>query len=108
MKIRINNRVVDMPLRRFEFSSMAKENTKYISDKEFNDIENDFLSINVNDIWSDLEVNNLFTKYFEHIACYLNYCSPEEFQYNRRALQNFDRVNVVRLPISEDIETDDI
>ena len=29
MKIRINNRVVDMPLRCFEFSPMAKENTKY-------------------------------------------------------------------------------
>lgn len=33
-----------MPLRCFEFAPMAKENTKYISDKEFNDIENDFLS----------------------------------------------------------------
>ena len=31
MKIRINNRVFDMPLRCFEFSPMAKENTKYIS-----------------------------------------------------------------------------
>lgn len=42
MKIRINNRVVDMPLRCFEFAPIAKENTKHISDKEFNDIENDF------------------------------------------------------------------
>lgn len=106
MKIRINNRVVDMPLRCFEFSPTAKENTKYISNEEFDKIENDFLDINANDIWGDLEVNNLFTKHFEHIACYLNYCSPEEFQYNRRTLQNFDGVNVVRLPISEDIETD--
>ena len=31
MKIRINNRVFDMPLRCFEFSPTAKENTKYIS-----------------------------------------------------------------------------
>ena len=44
MKIRINNRIVDMSLRCFKFSPTAKENTKYISDKEFNDIENDFLS----------------------------------------------------------------
>lgn len=29
MKIRINNRVVDMPGRCFEFSPTAKENTKY-------------------------------------------------------------------------------
>lgn len=29
MKIRINNRVVDMPLQCFEFSATAKENTKY-------------------------------------------------------------------------------
>ena len=29
MKIRINNRVFDMPLQCFEFSSTAKENTKY-------------------------------------------------------------------------------
>lgn len=29
MKIRINNRVVNMPLRCFEFSPIAKENTKY-------------------------------------------------------------------------------
>ena len=42
MKIRINNRINDMPLRCFEFSPMAKENTKYISNEEFNDIENDF------------------------------------------------------------------
>lgn len=34
MKIRINNRVVDMPLRCFEFSPIAKENTKYISQIE--------------------------------------------------------------------------
>ena len=107
MKIRINNQISDMPLRCFEFSPMAKENTKYISNEEFDEIENDFLSIDKNDIWSDLEVNNLFTKYFEHIACYLNYCSAEEFRYNRRTLKNFDRVNVVRLPINE-IETDEI
>lgn len=44
MKIRINDQICDMPLRCFEFSPMAKEITKYISDKEFNDIENDFLS----------------------------------------------------------------
>ena len=29
MKIRINNRVFDMPLQRFEFSATAKENTKH-------------------------------------------------------------------------------
>ena len=29
MKIRINNRVFDMPLQCFEFSATAKENTKY-------------------------------------------------------------------------------
>ena len=29
MKIRINNRINDMPLRCFEFSPTAKENTKY-------------------------------------------------------------------------------
>lgn len=40
MKIRINNRVFDMSLRCFEFSPIAKENTKYISNDEFNDIKN--------------------------------------------------------------------
>ena len=44
MKIRINDQICDMPLRCFEFSPIAKENTKYISNEEFNDIENDFLS----------------------------------------------------------------
>lgn len=34
MKIRINNRVFDMPLWRFEFSPTAKENTKYIESDE--------------------------------------------------------------------------
>lgn len=38
MKIRINNRVVDMPLRCFEFSPTAKENTKYISNEESDEI----------------------------------------------------------------------
>ena len=52
MKIRINNRVVDMPLRCFEFSPMTKENTKYISNEEFNDIEN-VVRLPINKIESD-------------------------------------------------------
>ena len=44
MKIRINDQICDMPLRCFKFSPTAKENTKYISNEELNDIENDFLS----------------------------------------------------------------
>ena len=38
MKIRINNRISDMPLRCFEFSPTAKENTKYINEIESDEI----------------------------------------------------------------------
>ena len=110
MKVKINEQVTEQRLRDFEFSGKAKENANLLLPKELDEIEREFMLHfgKTQIIWDIDSANDLFSKYFDNVLCYLNYCSLEEFYHNRAILHNYDRINVVRCTTGNEDEIEDI